>query len=166
MPSVFSVLPQYQKQEPTGHVPTWGEATCALRLMLQEMMKLKIISPSLALEVFKSMHVVYPEYATNVFTTNRVSGDILVLPLLLTQKVYEMTPRKKFGTKTLDVPAGHSASAVFGKFFNFNNVHKFVRSHGVATFSEPVARWYRHIFTQKYRRITIVFRRRIIYLCW
>ncbi|TGZ60149.1 hypothetical protein CRM22_008708, partial [Opisthorchis felineus] len=71
-----------------------------------------VISPPVALEVFKSMHMTYPEYATSVFHSSQVSGDILVLPLVLTQKVYEMTPRKKFGTKTLGLPDGVTKGAV------------------------------------------------------
>ncbi|TGZ46811.1 hypothetical protein CRM22_011078, partial [Opisthorchis felineus] len=74
-PSTF--LPQYYIHEKMGYKPTWGETICALRLMLQEMINLDVISQPVALDVFKSMHMAYPEYATSVFHSNQISGDIL-----------------------------------------------------------------------------------------
>ncbi|TGZ46813.1 hypothetical protein CRM22_011078, partial [Opisthorchis felineus] len=48
-PSTF--LPQYYIHEKMGYKPTWGETICALRLMLQEMINLDVISQPVALDV-------------------------------------------------------------------------------------------------------------------
>ncbi|KAG5441721.1 hypothetical protein CSKR_110679, partial [Clonorchis sinensis] len=106
-------LPTYNKQETTDYRPTWGELAAALRETLTDLGKnVRMVGSTTSLEILKTMTLAYPEYAEGVFSRNEVTGDFLALPLIAIQKMFESSPRKKFGTKRVSIPGASNSKVL------------------------------------------------------
>ncbi|TGZ47688.1 hypothetical protein CRM22_011035 [Opisthorchis felineus] len=106
-------LSTYKNQEATEYKPTWGELISVLREMLMELsISMHMVDSSTTLEILKTVTQAYPEYAEGVFSRNEVTGDFLVLPLIVVQKLHESAPRKNFGTKHVTISGANDSKVL------------------------------------------------------